>query len=423
MEHKLASLQDSIKIIEGSPGAIDKDKPKKPAVLDAATRHQLMFEEEAKRRQTRNFAKQKMQEQTDIRRRKDVRAELFRARLQQQFEGDGSVYKRMEKLVQDMKARKMEELMSKAERRKEALMKQLAMANNTPNPHTGGYFYQKALEEYQASIEQPENERRLEHLTKKKAEYKPLNHAEIELHAKKHDVMLAELKQRKDRMRNELQLDSEVEQMAGVHVSRLAKEVLERDQAAKAAKDQADQRKRQLANKRLQYGELVKEMYAPTIDPDKQSEMEEMKYHSEPQRVRLKKDHSMDAGAAAVYQSPQPRGRAKTKQPVQEPTSPHASKSQDYLALRRQSREVIDFARANAELDPSRYQSLIESHPDEKDVRQVTDQMEKNARRQEVKLLAASPTNLQAIQLNGSVNDVIISSIRAKLALLSASVQ
>lgn len=414
LQHRLTSLQDSIRLIEGSPGAVDKEKVRKP-VLDAATRHLIMQEEQEKRKESLNFVRRKRLEQAEIRKRKEVRAEIVRSKMQQQFESDGGVFHRMEKFVAEMKARKLEDLQAKADRRREALIKQLSLANNTPNPRTGGYFYQKALEEYQAAVEHPENERRFEQLSRKKVDFLPINRQEIEKHAKKHDVMLAELKLRKERLRGEEWLDSEVEQAAGVHVSRLAREVLQRDLAEKEAREKAELRKKQLANKRLQYGDLVKEMYAPLIDPAKHAAIEEMKYHSEPQRTRLKKDHSLDP---PIFHSPVPKAKSKPAISIEQST---ASKSQDYLALRRQSRDHIDYEKVKEELNADKLQQALEIS-DEKEMRQLTEQIERNVRRQERKLAAAAPTDLQALQLHGSANDVIITSIRAKLALLSSSV-
>ena len=376
-----------------------------------------MLEEQEKRKESLNFVRKKMLEQAEIRRRKEVRAEVMRNKLVQQFEADGGVYQRMEQFMAEIKTKKLDELQAKAEKRKEALLKQLSVANNTPNPRTGGYFYQKALEEYQASVEHPENERRIEHISRKKAEHKPLNHYEMDEHAKRHDIILAELRQRKERLRSEELLDKEVEEAAGVHVSRLTREVLQRDLAEKEAKEKAEIKKKQLVNKRLQYGELVKEMYAPTVDPAKQSAMEELKFHSEPQRIRMKKDHSLDP---PVFRSPLPH-KTKAKQPPVTLEQNQASKSQDYLALRRQSRDHIDYERAQEELNPQKLQEMLDNG-DEKEVRQLTEVMEKNARRQEMKLSGAAVTDLQALQLHGSVNDVLITSIKAKLALLSSSV-
>lgn len=416
LQHRLASLQDSIRLIEGSPGAIDKEKPKKP-VLDAVTRHQIMQEEQEKRKESLNFVRRKRLEQAEIRKRKEERAEMVRTKLQQQFESDGGVFHRMEKFVAEMKAKKLEDLQAKADRRREALLKQLSLANNTPNPRTGGYFYQKALEEYQSAVENPENERRFEQLSRKKAEFLPISRQEIEKHAKKHDVRLAELRQRKERARGEEWLDSEVQQAAGVHVSRLAREVLQRDLAEKEAREKAEYRKKQLANKRLQYGDLVKEMYAPVVDPAKHAAAEEMKYHSEPQRIRLRKDHSLDP---PVFHSPVPKAKVKSKPAISIEQST-ASKSQDYLALRRESRDHIDYEKVKEELNVDKLQQALEGS-NEKEMRQLTELIERNVRRQERKLAAAAPTDLQALQLHGSANDVIITSIRAKLALLSSSV-
>jgi hypothetical protein len=161
-------------------------------------------------------------------------------------------------------------------------------------------------------------------------------------------------------------------------------------------------------------------MYAPLVDPAKQAAMEEMKFHSEPHRIRLRKDHSLDP---PVFQSPIFKAKSKPK-PQQSSVSIEqspASKSQDYLALRRESREHIDYERAKEELNADKLQQALASR-NEKEIRQLTEQIEKNVRRQEWKLAGAAPTDLQALQLHGSANDVIITSIRAKLALLSSSV-
>lgn len=182
----------------------------------------------------------------------------------------------------------------------------------------------------------------------------------------------------------------------------------------KALKSEADNRakalqtvveKRNRAEKTKRYAEIVKEMFAPTVDLMKQKELELIK-HKLGNPVIRKLDKERSRGEEEEEKKPRPRRKAdKTDlKPVAPPKKPPV----DYLARMHSERQ-------------SELNRLLHDHlpsiPDTsaEDPSQVR-KLEKLAKRKEMMMKRLSP--LESVEVEAGVNSLVVSSVKAKLALL-----
>jgi hypothetical protein len=416
LEQKLEQLQDNI----NSLAAVTESPPAQKVSLQSSKVRQEYFSEEEKRRQeTAEFAKKLRQEQLELARRNRLREEELQRKVVAQL--DQSQRRQEEELVriQEEKARRLAELQDRARKRKLDLEERRRVASEeTTRLRTQQYMHDRLSQDYVSHIVQTEQEKQQEALAKQKLSHQPVRLEDIQEHARKHDEIMREHFARKEAERKNKLIDSQISGLSQVKGSSFTQAVLSQEKQVKQEREQATEARKRLQEKKQRYALLVKEMFAPAIDPAKQKELEVIKEKLAHPVSHLHKNST----SRSLSDNPD----------MQVPYQPRKFKDNPMLPRpkpKREPIETVDYLKAqrdvrgNAQgfygkLGVIQVQEDLDEGAKARIIKHQVDRLEKEARRREAQINLLSPTNPGALQAHEDLNDALISSIRAKLSLL-----
>lgn len=403
LEQKLGQIQDNIKTLE----AVSEPEERKHVQMDSEMRKQYYVEEERRRQETAEFAKKLRAEQLELARRNRLREEEMQRKVQQELALAKKQQEEEEVRVLEERARKIQDLQDRARKRKADLEQRRKVASEeSARMRAFSYAHERMSQEHFASPQEQEV------LAKKHLEYQPIRREELLEHARKHDELVREMQRRKEAERHNQLLDSQINALP--KASAFTHSVLEQERKAKEESEQAAETKKRLKEKKQRYALLVKEMFAPTVDPLKKKEMEMIK-------EKLAVGHLPKVSTSRSLPSEPVQFRPpkfKENPLVPKPPPKREAKIVDYLLEKRQNREKTSFQTSgyldldlsvDPEIDEDRKAQLLIER---------TEKLEKEAKRRELLLSKASPTNEEALAAHENLNDALITSIKAKLSLL-----
>ena len=271
-------------------------------------------------------------------------------------------------------------------------------------------LHEKIEEKYFSKVLMPELERHKLELAKKREMLQPINRSEILEHARKHDQLMEEHDMQKRNVSQESNYDPSKLR------SKFTLAYLEDQRKRKQQQEKESLGKKNLIEKQKQYAELILEMYQPTIDPAKQLELQLIKEKLRNTSVKIIKKRSAKSLSAKEGQSdgenPLPR-KKKWKKNLMIPEAPkkRESKKVDWLQEQRKHREVQHSAE---NLETVKWD---ESLTEEK-MKLKVKLLEKEVRKQEIKLEVSNPTNIKGIEATEHVGNMLINTIKGKLAIL-----
>jgi hypothetical protein len=396
----LISFPDKRLRFKSKTGNSPEFSPPKP---ETKTRLEMKEEARKKAEECKEFTKKIAYERSLRQKKTQEREKEFRLRLFQEIE--------------ELKKNKIENFMFFEEKNKKNLE---SMRKNEFRKHFNedleGDLVRKSFkkplfkqieENYKNSRVLPQLELQKAELAKKHVLFKPLDPEELAEHSKKHD----ELKKIQDyrRKKQKEQKINEMVQNENHFSSKFTEAVLENDRKAKEDLEKSREEKIINAQKRLQYSKLVKEMFIP--------ETEEKKVLSKKSLNSSKSGENLFELNSKLHLN-EVKKEVKTRK-RKEMTPEQVKIVPDYIAEFRQRREINEkddkqvfddiFNGMNQrELSQAKVQKIIEK----------TEFIEQRAKRKELRLDDLKFKSKKGIQTGEEVNEMIINTIRAKLALL-----
>ncbi|CAG9329897.1 unnamed protein product [Blepharisma stoltei] len=287
------------------------------------------------------------------------------------------------------------------------------------------YLHEKLEESYITQIVMPELEKKKAELAQKRLLFQPINRGEIIEHARRHDDIIKDLQARREKEALSQSIDLQYHQIAKSFHSKAQDALKEEEKRLKEEKDKEELEKKQRIEKKNQYAELVKELYRPTVDEFKRQEMkllvEKLKLPVRKKLYGINSANTYEVSTANGSVTEKHRRKWSKNPMVPEPPQKKEIKKIDFLAemriLRRSQGSVTRKYDLEKELmsydlhDEDKTQKLIEK----------TDLVDKEISRKE-RILSSKLAHPKSIDFADELNDMIISSIKAKLAIVNASV-
>ncbi|CAG9318665.1 unnamed protein product [Blepharisma stoltei] len=278
-------------------------------------------------------------------------------------------------------------------------------------------LYVKIEEKYKSEYEMPELEKRKAELAKKRMMYQPVKLEEIAEHAKWYDTIKHEQQKKVEREQLSKLLDSQIRLSETMRSSWSAR-ILEHDKLEKEAQEAQREERLKMIEKKTRYAELVKEMFQPSIDRAKQQELQErIEQQVNPPKHKISKTIEN----TLAYNSPIVKWKPGLKKPKAKEEAKKEVKVFDYLGHMRKVREdqLNEQNTDNLDIDwENDIHSNLPAAEKAKRIKAKADKLEKKCKRKEMVFRSSMPANLKAIKQSESVDNLLINSIKAKLAVL-----
>jgi hypothetical protein len=271
------------------------------------------------------------------------------------------------------------------------------------------YFHEKVL---------PNLEKIKKDLQLKKEMFKPISLKEIIQHARKVDLIKTEYEEKRKKELNLRILDTKIN-IAGYNLkSKFIENILQEEKKIKEAEIQKEQEKKQRIEKKKKYSEIVNEMFQPSIDKFKQHEMKLIKARLEfPVKIKSSLLSSKTEKSSDYFRSVSVQPRKWKKNPmVLDPPKIKQGTKIYYLEERRKLREKNENINKSTLVWDNNIAEITSNEKKIEALKKNAEKLEKQAQKYELKIGAGNMN----IDLADHVSELIINSIRAKLAILSS---
>ena len=223
-------------------------------------------------------------------------------------------------------------------------------------------------------------------------------------------------------------LEEQVNTVSSSLQSKFTQAILDEERRKKEETEKAKEEKLQNINKRLQYSKLVKEMFPPIVEEGKRFDPDYGKSERKGLKISKSRDSSRNVSIGKKKIQPNdyksdiggiPKRKWEKNSMMPEAPEKRQAVKIDYLADRRKVRGTgsSPVQPLHIDLEKEIYDEDFDSEKAER-IRAKAERMDKQAIIQERLLGNFSNDNMKGIEVGDQVNDMIISSIRAKLALL-----
>lgn len=425
LEGKLTHIKDSIDTIEMLKPP-DDEPAKRKKLQDSQLRAEYYEEMQIKQQEAERKAKKLLLEQQERKRRFEEQQKkqkdlllledeaLQKAKLEQQAAFEEQKQAKI-KAMHDKLAQRREE----RERLKQIGAEELQKVKATKPLHVS------IEEKYSHDVLMPELEKHKVELAKKRIHFNSVTRQELQEHAKRYEDLKRDKLDKRSHQASESILDH-MTNLASKNSSKFTFAVIEEERRVKEEKQKLADEKRKMAEKKKQYASLVKELHVPAVDPHKAAEIEERRkkrsgLRPEKSRAESEKgprpidDDSKPSSATWVPRKFKPNPLIAEAKPKKEPIKV------DYLGDRRHERETSEIRVSNSlkNIDlQTDFQNLSEKETATRLIEKAQ-KIERAAKRQQLSL-SASGKGPADIDVMGSVNDALVSSVKAKLALLDS---
>lgn len=342
LQRRIENLDESIKYLDHSE--LKESSPKFRKTVETEE------EVERKKKEFRALAK-KLQREKDERKYLKEKDELDH---QLKLIAEAEEYKRLEQARADdlklAKQKQLEDLQAKKlQRRHEMEITKLHFLDKTPETVKPKFVIME--EKYKNEIEMPELERRKLELAKKRQKLGSVGIEEIAEHAKIYKEIAKEAQIRRDREKIKRGIDNTVYNYTSpTKASKINYESEAPDEKMRREHDE----KVKKSEKIRRYGEIVKELFYPTIDENKRAEMLKAKQQVNlPKILKPVRDpdlatfEKLNKSTDAIHSTPQTERKQKRakkirKISVNSRTPDIKEKTVDYLAERRALKAQLD---------------------------------------------------------------------------------
>ncbi|OMJ88993.1 hypothetical protein SteCoe_8908 [Stentor coeruleus] len=369
------------------------------------------FKEKAQ--ENRNFALKLYKEQSKRKNRQEEREEEIRKKLLDEIEEQERekelLKMKKDQLKQDQVYMMMEK--TKARQQENNYLKEIGereyrkAVSATP-------LYKKIETDFIQNIMIPELEKRKSELRKKRELFKPITKDQIKEHAKNVEMILSMISERKKQSQFS-------EETRSYSKSKILKQVLAKDKEKERSELEKKFMKKHLKEKKKQYSELVKEVFPPTLDLFKKKEMELIKARmNHPVTVKCKTPNSDDDGMVMNKSvSFNPR-KFKKNNMIPDKTPKRLPVIKDYILEMREERKR-SLSNRNIKIDwDSDFVQDLSVDENRRKLQRRAEILDREARKAELKIDYTNPTNTKNLKVSEKANELIVDSIRAKLAIL-----
>ncbi|CAG9321197.1 unnamed protein product [Blepharisma stoltei] len=383
---------------------------------------------ELKTEEAKIFAKKLRKEAYEMAQRQKQREEkLIKKWLQEENEKKKAEEENL-KIFEERRMQRLNELKKKSERRKKeiATLREIG-EKDYRKVISEEPLFQKIEKSYENDILMQEQEKQKNELKKLKLLHKPLNHQELLSYMKHHDELKKEHDLRRIQDLKNQSLQYKVNSSALSEKSLFTAKIIEEEKLLKEEKEKAKQAKKFYLAKRIQYAEIVREIFPPKTDPLKEIKSLEKSRHvsiiktsestSSSKSWSIKKDTSSDTESRGSVM----KRNWKKNSMIPEPKKKREPIYTDYLADKRVLRDIsktpdIPIMKMNFRDD-----ILDETIPKVERISRLKDkanEIDKIAKESEVKLGVINPHNVKKLDFADQVNEMIINSIKTKLVIL-----
>ena len=404
-----------------------EESPMPKPKADKKTREEYFKKHHQQTEESKEFTKKLVEERLERQKRIQEREREFRIKTLQEIEEQHKRQEEIEKKMEEDKQKKLQEAMQKTEIRKKQLEGLKEEVNKkVPNSKP---LYKQMEDAYKQKVLMPKLEQHKAELAKKRILYQPLNGEELKEHYKKHEELMREQEYRRKKELQQKALEEQVNIVSSNLQSKFTQAILEQEKKSKEEVEKAKEEKLHYINKRLQYSKLVKEMFPPIIEESKKFDADYGKasrkviqtsksrdsssHTSLPKRKKIQpSDYKSDIGAI-------PKRKWEKNSMMPEPAEKKLPVKVDYLAERRVQRGNgnNEIQPIHIDLEKEIYEDDFDSKKAEK-IRAKAEKIDKQAMQRERMIGNMGNDSMKGIEVGDQVNDMIISSIRAKLALL-----
>lgn len=427
LEDKLSHVKDSIDNIEMLKST-EVEPVKKKTLLDKQSRAEYYEEMQRKQKEAESKAKKLLADQQERKRRLE---EIHKKQIEALLTEDEDFLKlRQERqvMIEEQKQAKIKAMQDRlAQRRAERQKLMQIGVEEFQKVKQQKPLYVQIEENYKQETLMPELEKHKAELAKKRVHFTSVSRQELNEHAQRYEEMKRENLERRSLQANESALDHQAN-LAGKNASKFTYVIIEEQRRLKDETQRLAEEKRRMAEKKRQYASLIKEMYVPAVDLSKKAEIDgrrDKKPSVNPYKSRAESEKGLrsdEASSIANSVSWVPH-KFKPNPMIAEQQPKREAIKIDYLGDRRRERETSEF-KVSSSLKKFDLEAEIQSaNLSEKEgaarLIHKAQQMERIARRQELSLSSGvkSSTQVEAME---SVNDALVNSVKAKLALLDS---
>ncbi|OMJ81567.1 hypothetical protein SteCoe_3997 [Stentor coeruleus] len=419
------TLPEKRQRFKAKPAKVEESPTPKPKP-DKQHREGYFKEQQKKVEETKEFTKKLEEDRINRQKRVQERERELRNKALQEIEEQKIRQIELEKKLEEDKQRKLAELVQKSEIRKrhiEEVKQETAKRSVSSKP-----LYMQMEDAYKQQVLMPQLEQHKAELAKKRILYQPLDREEFKDHIKKHEEIRREQEYRRKKEFKQKILEAEVNSASFNLQSKFTLAILEEERNKKDELEKIKEEKQVHINKRLQYARLVKEMFPPVINESKkfipESELKSKKTHKRAYSNENSRDKSIEKKKISVVDYKSEIGIVPKRQWKKNPLVPEPKQAKekvivDYLADKRKEREnpPTDVKNLHIELEKELLDENFDKAKAQK-IKQKADRVDKVAKQQERLIESLKNDGVKGIEVGDQVNDMIISSIRAKLALL-----
>lgn len=375
------------------------ESPDKPVIKFNQKEYMAGFKD--KQEQNKAFAIKLMKEQMERKSRLEQKEEEMRQQLlEEERQKEIEEYNKIRE-KERAKEEQIREMLEKTRQRKYHLkrLKDISerdfrkVISNTP-------LYKKIESEFINNFEIPELEKRKEELRKKHELFRPLDYQELQERSRY--LELLQTQQKPKSIFNERSKSTK---------SKFLKRILDEDKEKSIAEEEKVIIKKDMKDKMWKYSQIVKEIFPPSVDMLKRKEMELIKAKLNNPTLYLKKESSIDR---TISFSPR---KFKKNSMVKEKNEKKQITVKDYLAefKGRRKRSVGDLNLQNFSSDDF---EVMSTQTNRKALEKMVEKYDKEARLGEMKFEHMSPFKPKAIKYSEQVDNLLVNSIKTKIAIL-----
>ena len=398
-----------------------KESPPPPPAKpknDKKTRDEHFEELKKKTEETKDFTKKLIEDRLERQKRNQERERELRMKTLQEIEEQRKQQEEILKKLEEEKLSKLTEMAKKGEIRKKLLEEKKEEISRSPV--SSKPLYKQMEDNYKQKVLMPQLEHHKAELAKKRINYQPLNPEELKEHSRHHEDLKKQFEYRRKKELEQKQLDSQLNLASNSLQSKFTIAVLEEQKRKKEEEEKKEYEKMLNINKRLQYSKLVKEMFVPAVAENKIQEAAVTKTKTKVKSAE--QDRGSDKKKIGVTDYKSDIGLRPVRSKKKEIEAKKEIEVVDYLAEKRKKRENKgngDFAASalHVELQKEIEGEEIDSVKIER-IRAKAERVDKQAKQREGAIGQFQKDGVKGIKAGDEVNDMIISSIRAKLALL-----
>ena len=400
------------------------DKPK----YNKHEREEFFKEHQKKVDETKEFTKKLITERFLREKRQQEKDDQLRMKADKDIEEQRRKQEEIQKRLEEEKQKKLNEMIQKSELRKkqiEELKEQITTKKPSQKP-----LYKQMEDNYKQQVLLPSLEQQKAELAKKRIQYQPINIEEIKEHSKKHEEIKREQEYKRKKELEQRNLEAQVNLVSNSLQSKFTAAVLEEEKLKKEEKIRAEMEKKANLLKKQQYAKLVKEMFPPIVNESKKFEFDDKKKTKKSLRPAKSGQHSREASIAVIKTRPGdykselgepkvPKRKWKENKMIKKPEAKKEVKIVDYLLDRRNANKERAGSIEPIEIDLEK--ELVDEEFNEQKVKRIkakAEKLEKVAQQKERLLGIGKVDSYKNLQAGDQVNDMILASIKTKLALL-----